>query len=313
MATSVPAQKIWRGRNVCWTLHDYTEGDVAKLRAYAQATSYLVFGYEKCPDTGRPHLQGYLEWDNPHSILKFKKTISDKLHCEERRGTALQASNYCKYDDYPENKVPNKYEEFGQLSNQGNRTDWKQAVEQVRQGIPIDEIIDAQPQLVPAMRSLELLKVRQLKPLNRPVEVIVIWGDAGTGKSRWAYDNYPDLYSKPPTKWWDGYTGQKTVLLDDFYGYIPYSELLNVLDRYPFHAEVKGGYVWAQWTTVIITSNKPPKKWYHLGLTPALERRLHKTYAISIKDAIRNTPENWKGSTEELPVNGGNDCSQVSP
>lgn len=44
-----------------------------------------------------------------------------------------------------------------------------------------------------------------------------IYGPTGTGKSSWARDHYKDsLYVKLPNKWWDGYSGERTVLIDDF-------------------------------------------------------------------------------------------------
>ena len=33
--------------------------------------------------------------------------------------------------------------------------------------------------------------------------------------------------------WWDGYTGQETVIINEFRGGIAYSELLDLLDKYP--------------------------------------------------------------------------------
>jgi len=287
MATSVPAvppksEKLGKARSACWTLNNYNDNHINILRTLARDAKYLVFGYEVAPTTGTPHLQGYISWDNPRSLDRFKETVSQTLHIEKMRGNPQQSSDYCKFEDYPDNTKPNVFEEFGTLPQQGERTDWRVALSQIKSGTPVEEVIDNQPQLLPCIRALDTYRSRCLKPLNRDVEVIVLWGDAGSGKSRFAYENYPDLYSKPPGKWWDGYTGQETILLDDYYGYIQYTELLNVLDRYPYHCEIKGGYIWAQYKRVIITSNKPPEQWYYHGMTPALRRRLTKIFFYSI-------------------------------
>ena len=43
---------------------------------------------------------------------------------------------------------------------------------------------------------------------------------SGTGKSRWVAAIWPDAFWKAPeSKWWDGYSGQETVVLDDFKDY----------------------------------------------------------------------------------------------
>lgn len=287
MATSVPETFAGKkARSLCWTLNNYREADIIALRQYGSTVKYLVFGYEIAPTTGTPHLQGYIAWDNPRSIDKFMKIFITKgVHIEKTRGTAKQASEYCKYEDYPECKVLNKYEEFGELPQQGERTDWKEAVAAIQQGSDIMEVIESQPQLLPCIRSLEKFKLLTLKPKHREVNVITLIGDAGSGKTKYAYEHYPDLYSKPRGDWWDGYTGQTTILLDDYYGYLPYCELLRVLDRYPYQVPIKGGFVQAQWDTVIITSNNHPEKWYKdIGLTPALRRRLQKIIHVSSID-----------------------------
>jgi len=285
--TSVPppAEKrgLGRARSIVWTLNNYQSYQVDVLRTLAKDCKYMVFGYEIAPNTGTPHLQGYTAWDNPRSLDKFALFFEKKIHLERPKGTAKQCADYCKKPDTKDPAKPSPgWEEYGELPRQGERTDWCVAVEEIKSGTQIEEVIENQPQLLPCIRALTTFKSMLLKPKHRPVQVIVLWGDAGTGKSRYAYDNYPDIYSKPTGKWWDGYTGQTTILLDDFYGYLPYSELLNVLDRYPYHAEVKNGFVWAQWETVIITSNKHPKDWYYHGLTPALERRLTKILHYTI-------------------------------
>lgn len=75
--------------------------------------------------------------------------------------------------------------------------------------------------------------------------------------------------------WFDGYSGQKTLILDDFSGdFCNYRFLLRLLDCYKMKIEVKGGHAWAVWTTVVITTNVHPSGWYpHVDTTP-LQRRI---------------------------------------
>ena len=45
---------------------------------------------------------------------------------------------------------------------------------------------------------------------------------------------YPNsTYYKPRGEWWDGYEQDKLVVMDDFYGWIKYDELLEITDHYP--------------------------------------------------------------------------------
>ena len=71
----------------------------------------------------------------------------------------------------------------------------------------------------------------------------MLWGPSGTGKSRFVAARWPDAFWKAPeSKWWDGYSGQETVVLDDFKDYaMPLVELQRLLDWYPLWVEVKGG------------------------------------------------------------------------
>ena len=60
-------------------------------------------------------------------------------------------------------------------------------------------------------------------------------------------------------KWWDGYEGEKEVLIDEFWkDFYKYHELLRLLDRYPCKVEKKGGWAHLQGmvsaTTIVITA-----------------------------------------------------------
>jgi len=65
----------------------------------------------------------------------------------------------------------------------------------------------------------------------------------------------PDAYIKDQSKWWDGYTGQQTVILDDLDSDCLSHHLKIWLDKYPCFGEFKGGKTALQHTKFIITSN----------------------------------------------------------
>lgn len=297
MATSVPKEQAkGKARAVCWTMFNH-EDKLVDLRVYAAECKYMVWGREVCPTTGRIHLQGYTSFKNPQSMGEFAKRF--QCHTLKAKGSALQNRVYCTKDG--------QFEEFGEIPKQGRRTDWEDAVEMVQEGEKVVDVIERFPHMVPNIRALDNMRERRLLPLHREVSVYVIWGSSGIGKTRYAYEKYPDLFPKPTPKqsgtWWNGYDGQKVVLFDDFYGEHIYSDLLRVLDRYPYSAPIcGGGYVWAQWDTVIITSNKHPREWYRFGLTPALRRRLTKIVECKVIDGSPVYEEEARDQeAEELP------------
>jgi len=279
MATSVPdtVKDKRKARHTAWTLNNWSPDELQRVRDYAQTECRYMCWSQEVGEEGTPHLQGYTAWENPRSLAKFKNQISEKkLHYEPyTNGTALQNRNYCLGMVEKKGFTPNpSFEEVGELPAQGERTDWSSARTQLQTGHSIVSVIEAQPQLLPSIRSLERYQTLSIsKPTHREVQVIILIGQSGTGKTRWAYENYPDLYSKPEGQWYDAYAGEKTLLLDDYYGDIPYSQLLKVLDRYPLQVPQKGSHIYAQWTTVIITSNRHPNLWYPQGYTDALKRR----------------------------------------
>lgn len=287
MATSGP-KDLGKARGICFTIFGY-EKIIDKLRTEAKLAEYAVLGFEVCPKSLRKHIQGYIYYENKRSLSKFSRDFGN-CHVEPQRGKHREASDYCKKDK--------QFEEYGDLPVQGHRTDWEKAIKGLKDRT-VEEIIEEQPQLAPCISALDKLKNRKLKPIQRDVKVIVLYGKGGTGKTRWAYDNYPDIYKKPHDNWWDGYEGQKAILLDDYYGYIKYSDLLTVLDRYPLYLNVKNSHVWAQYDTVVITSNKHPRFWYQGKWGWPLRRRLNRIIeVINIDGETRYEEEDFPASEE---------------
>ena len=64
-----------------------------------------------------------------------------------------------------------------------------------------------------------------------------IWyyGKTGTGKSHRALNNMTvtSHYIVPNDNgWWDNYEGQETIVFNDFRGGLPFSDLLQLCDKY---------------------------------------------------------------------------------
>lgn len=128
------------------------------------------------------------------------------------------------------------------------------------------------------------------QPRDFKTNVIVIQGPTGTGKSKFVQDEYPGAYWKGRDQWWCGYMQQETVVLDEFYGWIPYDTLLRLCDRYPLDVEVKGGKVNFASKTIIITTNKHPEKWYKDVYFQAFVRRVDewKVFGTFIRSTYKN-------------------------
>ena len=280
------SMKFPKGRNYCFTLNNYTELEEAALLSLAKDGNhftYIVFSREIAPETGTPHLQGYFEFENPRSpglgYENFKAIMgSNRYNYSKRRGTAEEASEYCIWHDYylegtkirnPNPIVKNEVvHQFGTISKQGERTDWQDVVRLIKEGVSTAAIVEDYPHTIPCVKALERVHQLCLKPnYRKDLRVIVLWGAGGSGKSHYVYHKMvDDYYAKPKgTIWWDGYTGQKTACIQDFYGArsgIDYDAFLEICDIYPFQVPVKGGHVQAQYTTLYITSNKHPREWY---------------------------------------------------
>lgn len=92
----------------------------------------------------------------------------------------------------------------------------------------------------------------------------IFTGPTATGKSRRAWEEAGlDAYPKDPrTKFWDGYQGEKHVVMDEFRGGIDISHLLRWLDRYPLRVEIKGASTISRMECMWITSNLTVDQWW---------------------------------------------------
>lgn len=287
----------------------------AKLQNLLESDSCIYGAYqtEKCPTTGREHIQWYLEFKNARSLRKMRTTFG---HCEVRKGSMRKAFDYCQKEDSRVVGPSGSKGDPPAESQQGKRNDWDAVKEYFKHGGSIDGVLhelDMPGMYARHPTALQRLWFAMNEKKERQIEVLYIWGPTATGKSFWANKNYPNAYRLdmlPPSgvPWWDLYAGQDVVIIDDFRDTsIKFDQMLRILDRYPLILPVKGSSAKANYQTVIITSNQDPQMCYlnELDNAPFL-RRITKTihmpfrYPLLPEGNPTPTPPLWEQLAEMI-------------
>jgi len=128
----------------------------------SQHVKYCVYQREICPETGKEHLQGYIELTKSMRMNAVKCMLEDDtLHLERRKGTRNQCRDYCmKEETRKEGTSPVEFGTF--KSTQGQRTDLLQVYSAIKEGQDLNFIIDEYPGVyLRYYRSIERLIGRQ--------------------------------------------------------------------------------------------------------------------------------------------------------
>ena len=125
------------------------------------------------------------------------------------------------------------------------------------------------------------------------MKVEVVYGEENTRKVRDVYERYGShnvytIYSLYPTRdtWFNGYNGENVVLVENFFGQIPASCLMQLMDdtRRPYQV-------------LCIASPVHPGKWYkNITATRAVVRRIDvlQFYRRSDPTLLRRYLSMWK-------------------
>lgn len=251
-----------RKQAMCWcfTVQNWTEQDLLDLEAFYDGgnVKYLVLGKEVAPTTGTPHLQCF--------VIMASKKRANQMDAYVPRGhnmrpmyaksNPLACATYCKKDkDFREFGDPPK--PLGVPGRQRQLHDYEEARTLAKQG-KLDEI-DAS---LSVRYYGNFKKIAQDNPpkLKDLKGVCGYWfqGDPSSGKSYAARNRWPGgFYDKLPNKWWDGYKGEPTVVIDDLE---PQHEwmghhLKRIADQYVIPVEIKGTSTVIRPKRVVVTSN----------------------------------------------------------
>ena len=291
------------------TIYNDEELEIMKT---SDKIKYWCYGIEWCPKTERKHYQGYFELIQKSRFKTIKEKIFKTSHFEIAHKEAQANINYCK-------KQNNEFFEkcdYSTVNKQGQRTDLKNIAQRFLNGETTRDIIIEDDRNLYKVASL--LKAENLiknKPRNFKPKVLVYWGLPGCGKSYKAKTENPDFFivSIPQggNIWWDGYDPliHKTIIFDEFTGWIPFTLFKLLCDDSAYQVPVKGSFLHFRPEKIIFTSNRHPLTWYR-NITDldkkAFERRIDKViyfdqvYKESDKKYEDNTPLSVIKQQEEI-------------
>lgn len=238
-----------------------TDDDWVKL--HESGVTYLMYQEEVAPTTGTYHFQGYLECDSPRGWSWFSD-ILEGCHWTKARGTAQENLEYCTKD---ESRVGDIQYIWGTISpGQGRRNDIVDLRDAIKSGKRGREIYDDDALLGAAVRYSrgmdKLLEAYSSAECRDGLRVIFHYGRAGTGKTHCAHVDGA-YYLDGANGYWNGYNGEKILVLDEFSGStLPPLMLQRLCDKKPFRANVKGSFVACNATTIHICSNYLPSQWW---------------------------------------------------
>lgn len=228
---------------------------------------FIAYGEEICPQTNRKHHQGFLythinQTHGARNLNKLAKLVNCEKppHVEPMRGSVKDNEYYCSKE--------NDLVKVGDEPAQGARGDIKESCDEIMCGKrTAEEICVENPEFFHQYgRTLDRIQEIAYRKRFRTEMTKGIWitGPSGSGKSHNAFQNFhPEThYNKNLCdEWWDGYTGQETVILNEFRGQIKFAELLDLCDKWPKTVKVRNkAPVPFLAKTLIVTSVKKPEE-----------------------------------------------------
>jgi len=246
-------------RRFVFTFNNWTPIEFAKIKTdFEDIAEWAIIGIET-GESGTSHLQGACVLKKQTAFSTIKK-ILPKAHFEPMRGTPQDSIVYCSKED------PTPWI-MGKTPEPGKRNDIHYAYDAIRDGASLKQLAQTNGvAVIKYHRGLTICRslLQPQRDPAQPPKIYWCYGATGTGKTKAAYEFCRETYNDDEVlmladsslHWFDGYDGQRAVIIDDFRAKgTSFAFLLRVLDRYPLSVPIKGGFV--NWTSDVIIITTP--------------------------------------------------------
>lgn len=225
------------------------------LEKWLSAGCAYVTGQLEKGKEGTPHLQFYLHFPKSVRLSALKK--HDKISHFEPVKINNGADVYC---NKQETRIDGPWT-FGvkpaQLNKKGDKA--RHSMELYAKGAEkcVQDGDIGWSQYLAYDKAFQMYSLKTAEPYTPGHDRGVwIWGPSRTGKSTYAREKYPDAYDKLQNKWFDGYKGEKAIILDDLDIDALGHHLKRWMDVHPCKGEAKGQTIALQHDWFVVTSNQ---------------------------------------------------------
>lgn len=287
-----------------FTINNYTDTDLDQVEALKPLATTLFASKEKGEQNGTPHIQGFVTLRKPKRCVGLSKLLP-RAWLKPAAGGKASNRRYI-IEGLNTDGTPKQYSEpfiDQDAGPPGSRSDLSALLETGRTR-GIKRAAEEHPVAYAKYhRGLHAYLAAISRGRTEPPRVFWLHGTTGIGKTRFAYDRVDDPESvfgaSNAPNWWDGFDpySHSWVIIDEFdkreYNR---TQLLNVLDRYAYRPQTKGGTVNFNVPNIVITSSVHPRLIFPADIYDQVRRRLTN---IGTKDHLEDEWE-WEEFDPDL-------------